>query len=852
MPKTAPPDDPALFASLPEAADWPAALTERVRVVAAGPPDGGFVLYWMHNALRAHENPALDAAVRVGHATGLPVLVYQGLSERYPFASDRHHTFVLEGARDVHRELAGRGVASILHVERPGHRGPHLKTLARAAALVVTEDIPTAPSKGWTETLAAEAGTPLWAVDTACVVPTRLTKKAYDRAFAYRNSTKRFYEERLSAVWEDVSAGPAAILPEELPFEPVPIAEFSDADIADLVGACEIDHAVGPVPHTRGGSVAGYDRWDDFRDHRLKRYARVRNNAADLHGVSRLSAYLHYGMVSPLRVAREAVEADTPGSEKYLDELLIWRELAYHFCAHTKADIDTLEAIPEWARESLAESARRKTDRPKKAKSLFDGEDVTPVYDWETLARGKTDDTLWDLTQASLLRQGELHNNVRMTWGKAIAAWADGPERGLELLLDLNHRFALDGRDPGSYGGLLWCLGQFDRPFDPPSGPLGRVRGRSTGQHAGRIDLNRYRDVVTRPPVESPPRVAVVGGGISGLAAARTLADHGLDVTVFDKGRRPGGRCSTREVDGVGSFDHGAQYFTARDPRFRQYVEAWVERGVVAEWNGRIVAIGRDGVTDKPGTTRYVGVPGMQSVAAHLAADVDVRRGVRVESLEREGDRWRVSAASEDGSIEAGPFDVVIVTAPPAQVGPLVGAHSASLAEAAAAVELTPCFAAMAAFDGPLGLDFEGAFVNGIPGEADESGLSWVADMSSRPGRPTGSACWVLHATADWTRAHLDDDRDAAAGSLLAEFGRVAGKPLPTPSLLKGHRWLYAFCDTPRADGCVAEDGLIVAGDWCHGARIEGAFLSGVDAAGRVLRGLSCATAPAAVGAIGG
>ena len=110
---------------------------------------------------------------------------------------------------------------------------------------------------------------------------------------------------------------------------------------------------------------------------------------------------------------------------------------------------------------------------------------------------------MWDLCQRSLLRQGELHNNVRMTWGKALLEWTPGPGRCLELLLDLNHRFALDGRDPSSYGGLLWVLGQFDRPFKPEKTITGTVRDRSVAAHAKRLDLEAYRAIV-RPPANRP------------------------------------------------------------------------------------------------------------------------------------------------------------------------------------------------------------------------------------------------------------------------------------------------------------------------------------------------------------
>ena len=412
--------------------EFPDHLAERTRVVRDRSinPTGEFVLYWMHSALRAHVNPALDVALLLSRRLSLPLLVCQGLSARYAYASDRHHAFILQGARDAHAELAARGVGSVFHLERLGHRGPHLRTLARCAAVLVTEDLPTQPFTVWMDRLATSCETPLYAVDAACVVPMRLVGKAYDRAFAYRDATRDLLEKRLTRPWHEVEVPAEPFTLPDLPFEPVNLAR---ADFADLIRHCDVDHAIGPIPHTIGGSMAGYARWEAFKAKKLRRYADDRNDALR-DGVSRMSAYLHYGMVSPLRIAREAARSGGPGAEKYLDELLVWRELAYAFCFYRK-DHESTSALPQWAVRTL--TAREADARP-------------ALLDWETLARGKTGDSLWDAAQRSLLMQGELHNNVRMTWGKAFLNWTPDAATALRRMIDLNHRYALDGRDPAS------------------------------------------------------------------------------------------------------------------------------------------------------------------------------------------------------------------------------------------------------------------------------------------------------------------------------------------------------------------------------------------------------------------
>ncbi len=197
----------------------------------------------------------------------------------------------------------------------------------------------------------------MWAVDTACVVPMQLIGRAYERAFEFRNATRKLYKPRVSAPWPEETAQPKPMDLNLVPFQSI---DLSAESIPELVSRCAIDHLVPPVGDTRGGSVAGYDRWDEFKNHRLKRYADNRNDALK-DASSRMSAYLHYGMVSPLRIAREADGVGGAGAEKYLEELLIWRELAYAFCFY-RADHDRYTALPAWARETLEE--HQKDRRP--------------------------------------------------------------------------------------------------------------------------------------------------------------------------------------------------------------------------------------------------------------------------------------------------------------------------------------------------------------------------------------------------------------------------------------------------------------------------------------------------------
>ncbi len=332
----------------------------------------------------------------------------------------------------------------------------------------------------------------------------------------------------------------------------------------------------------------------------------------------------------------------------------------------------------------------------------------------------------------------------------------------------------------------------------------------------------------------SPPkiRVAVVGAGLSGLRAAQRLQTSGrASVRLFEKARGVGGRTAMRRA-GPYAFDHGAQYFTARDVRFRAQVDAWVQAGVAAPFDKALAGIPRDGslqFRESDPTERFVGVPGMTAMAKEMARGLDVELGVRVASLGRvgaaAGGSWTLDLG--EGRTEAG-FDVVLVTTPAAQAEPLVAA-SADLRAAAASVVMDPCWAVMVVFGERYDVPADGAFI--------ESGaLTWTCRNSSKEGRPEGDA-WVLHASPAWTREHMELERNDVAERLVEALAESTGVPSPATVHTAAHRWMYAGARAPRQDGALydPELGLGLAGDWINGSKVQGAWLSGDLLADRVL-----------------
>ncbi len=798
----------------------PPRLQERTRWLATEGLDQSrqreFVLYWMHNAVRGHENPALDVAISLARELDRPLLVYHAVAERYPFAADRHHAFLVQGAVDVSAELADRGVAYAFHLERRGHRGQHLRDLTRRAAVLVTEEHPVEPIVGWVERLQSRCQTPIAMVDASNLAPVTQIAQLHTTAASFRAAARPWHRGRAGEPYRELSET-AVPFAGTLGFEPL---RLPVASLSDLLGQCEIDHSIAPVGDMPGGSRAAGRRWEAYCRSGLKNYRQTRNDPLHPDGASVISAAINYGMLSPFRVARDAAAA---GATKFLDEFLVWRELAFHYCFARRGEVDTLDAIPSWARSSLAQHA---------------GDAREAVYDWETLATGRTNEPLWNATQRDLLKHGHLHNNLRMTWGKALLEMTTCPETALRAITCLNHRYAIDGRAPASYGGILWCLGLFDRAFEPPKDVFGVVRPRSIRSHARRLDVAEYAARVDRPIAANPPRVAIIGAGISGLAAAQTLSNHDVEVVVFEKSRGVGGRLATRRADVDGTavqFDHGAQYFTVRDDRLARAVCGWTHRGVVAPWNGRIVELAAGGrvVQEKDSQPRYVGVPNNNAIAKVMAEHLEVITDTPVESLHRRGDRWQLRGVNQ-GLL--GTFDIVITACPAPQAAALLP-PDCSITPTVAAVSMVPCWSVMLRAGGLNELPFDGAFINNGP-------LSWIARDDAKPGRPVPDSAnasrsnWVLHASVGWSREHLEESPVAVTHQLLQSFAQITGQTIGSVDHAVAHRWRYANVTDPIEDRYLMDHALNLGacGDWCGGPRVEGAFLSGQAVAGAVLR----------------
>jgi deoxyribodipyrimidine photo-lyase len=475
----------------------------RIRLANQSPvnPRGDFVLYWMIAARRVERNFGLQRAVEWCTELGKPLVVLEALRCGYPWASDRLHRFILDGMVDNRERLLGKPVLYYPYLEFAHGEGKGLlRAMAELSCTVVTDDFPTFFLPRMLEAAGPRLPVRLEAVDSNGILPMAATDRVFLTAFSFRRFLQGTLREHLgSAPVEDPIGGaslpaPPAITGKLRKRWPVAGPGVLAADAQGLK-AFAIDHRVEPSP-IRGGAKEASAALDRFLAERLDRYAEEGNHP-DSEVTSGLSPYLHFGHISshevfarlarheawsPRRLAAKATGGRSgwwrmsEGAERFLDQLITWRELGYNMCSKRSDHMD-FDSLPDWARETLERHAR---------------DPRHTVYSLQEFEAARTHDPLWNAAQRQLLREGRIHNYLRMIWGKKILEWSPSPRQALAIMIELNDKYALDGRDPNSYSGIFWTLGRYDRPWAPERPILGKIRYMSSGNTERKLRLKNY------------------------------------------------------------------------------------------------------------------------------------------------------------------------------------------------------------------------------------------------------------------------------------------------------------------------------------------------------------------------
>jgi deoxyribodipyrimidine photo-lyase len=522
---------------------------------------GAFVLYWMTAARRVTWNYALDRAVDWAQRLGRPLIILEDLRLSDRWANDRLHRFAIDGMAENAARLRGRPVLYYPYVEPAAGDGDDLlPELARQAAVVVTDDFPCGPWPALLERTAARLPVRVEKIDSNGLLPLAAADRVYPTARGFRGFLQRNLAEHLEHPPQAEPLARVKLpvlrwLPTEIArrWPAAGAAMFAGGSAA--LGRLPMDHSV-PPSETHGGSHAAVAALRQFVSERLARYTADRNHP-DEEATSGLAPYLHFGHISAHQVYEAVAEAANsafvprggspypprtgpgcssrwvrgpaalsvgaagqdaladkppvapgrdlladaladkppvapdlagrggaadPNADAFLDQLVTWREVGYNFCAG-RPDYDRYESLPAWARRTLA--AHRRDRREYR-------------YSATELEAAGTHDELWNAAQRQLVREGRLHNYLRMLWGKKVLEWSASPEEAVETLIHLNNKYALDGCNPNSYSGIFWVFGRYDRAWGPERPVFGTIRYMSSANTRRKLRVLKYMERFAR------------------------------------------------------------------------------------------------------------------------------------------------------------------------------------------------------------------------------------------------------------------------------------------------------------------------------------------------------------------
>ncbi len=475
----------------------------RLRVANDAPirRDREYVLYWMIAARRPRDSFALDRAIAHARELSVPLVILEPLRVGYRWASARHHRFVIDGMADNQRAFASTPATYIPYVEpSPGAGRGLLAALASRASVVVTDEAPGFFLPRMIDAASRALDVRLEVVDSCGILPLRAVERVFPTAHAFRRTLHRVLPAHLEEA------------PSQRPFAGKELAKLGRSG-QDLLGdrwreasaellagdparlaALPIDASVPPTS-LRGGAKAANAVLRRFMGERLHRYGTERSQPGD-EVASGLSPYLHFGHISSHRILRTIFKDESwaptklgkptgsragwwglsESAESFLDELITWRELGFNM-ASKRADYDTFESLPHWAQRTIEAHA----EDPREY-----------VYSAQEFERAATHDPLWNAAQRQLVAEGRIHNYLRMLWGKKIYEWSATAEDALAVMIELNNKYALDGRDPNSYSGIFWVLGRYDRAWGPERPVIGMLRPMSSANTARKLRVRGY------------------------------------------------------------------------------------------------------------------------------------------------------------------------------------------------------------------------------------------------------------------------------------------------------------------------------------------------------------------------
>lgn len=407
------------------------------------------VIYWMSRAIRVNENPALVEAAKVAKENSAKLIVVFALIPNFPYANTRNMDFLLKGLAEVSDKLATRGIPLYLYQGHALEAFEHFQKEHHILSIINEHHVlkPFLSSQEKVREWCLYQDVDFILTNTACVIPVEeASGKLEFAAKTIRSKIMNKYKGYLDEISADY---------------------FQDMDTSNRFRTDEVESLLRNYPQLAmsrllPGEDAALQALDNFIAHGLDYYDQ--RNLFGAKGQSYLSAYLHFGMISPVKMIREVEKTSHRNAPLFVEEAMVRRELAENYC-HYQKNYDSLKGAWPWARETLITHLKDTRDY---------------IYSKEQFEHAQTHDVLWNACQRMVTEDGYLHSYLRMYWAKMVLLWTKHPQDAIDILIYLNDTYFLDGRDPNGYTGIMWCVaGVHDRPwFNRPVIGLIRAMGK--------------------------------------------------------------------------------------------------------------------------------------------------------------------------------------------------------------------------------------------------------------------------------------------------------------------------------------------------------------------------------------
>ncbi len=440
-------------------------IEEKIKVLREGNVKANkYIIYWMQSAQRAKNNPALNYAIKKANQIEVPLIVFFNLTDQFPDANYRHYYFMLEGLKEVEKELAKKGIKFVVKIGDPTK---NVTKLIKDAVFLISDRGYLKIERKWKEEVAENINCRFVLINTNTIVPVDIAsdKEEY-AAYTIRKKITNKLERFLRKPEQEKL---------KLNSLKIKLNGINLGKIEEIIKQLDIDMEIEKSNILIGGRNQAVKKLNNFIKEKLKKYQEYGSNP-DQNITSYLSPYLHFGQISPSFIYQKVQESGI-GAEDFLEQLVVRRELSFNFVYYNQ-NYDNLlgDILPNWAVKTLNEHQADQKEN---------------IYSLQDLENHDTHDPYWNAAQKEMVVSGYMNGYMRMYWGKKLLEWTENYQSAFQRILYLNNKYLLDGRDPNGFAGAAWIFGKHDRAWKERK-IFGKVRYMNKAGLERKFNMKKY------------------------------------------------------------------------------------------------------------------------------------------------------------------------------------------------------------------------------------------------------------------------------------------------------------------------------------------------------------------------